>query len=231
MNKSDILHLETRRRIFNYILDNPGLHMHELARNLHIKYQNLCYHVKHLEKHDMIIVKSKNFYSRIYAKDKMGKERKELFDLIRQETPRNILLAIIYQVACSQKDLSEMLEKHPSTIKYHLKKLLDLDLIEPATVKDGVTYTNLPDCEYITRIPNVNETWYVLKNPSLVILSFWYYRKSFSKDKIFKTVFNKYVEGHRFSKKYIKEKGKGQDFYVNLYLEILYDIFPHPYHV
>lgn len=43
MEKTEILNLETRRQIFNYIRDNPGLHLHELKE---FEIRNLAYQIR-----------------------------------------------------------------------------------------------------------------------------------------------------------------------------------------
>ena len=49
MERSEILNLENRRKIYNYIRDNPGLHLRELSRRLNIAYYNLDYHIRYLK--------------------------------------------------------------------------------------------------------------------------------------------------------------------------------------
>jgi DNA-binding Lrp family transcriptional regulator len=231
MEKTKILDLEIRRRIFNYIQNNPGLHLHELARKLNINYNNLRYHIQYLEKIDMIVIKTSDAYSRVYLKQ-LSIIDKELLNIIRQKTPRNILLYFCYSAVCSQKELSIELERHPTTIEYHLKKLVDLDIIEPAVVKDGVVYTNLSDCLNVAKTPDRNEVFYRLKKPGLILKMFYTYKGSLAKDKIFRICFERYAQDHAYlSKTKKKWQVKGIDHYIDMYIDFLFDVFPHPYHV
>jgi DNA-binding MarR family transcriptional regulator len=231
MEKNELLNLEIRRKIYKYIKDNPGLHLHELARKLEINYHNLRYHLSCLEKNDIITIKTSNSYSRVYP-NKICTIDKKLLNIIRQETPRNILLYLCYSAVCSQKELSIELERHHTTIEYHLKKLIDLDIIEPAVVRDGVVYTNLNDCLNVDKKPDKNEIFYRLKKPGLVLKILYTYKISLEKDKIFKICFEKYARDHAYlSKKKKIWQVKGFDYYIDYYIDILYDIFPHPYHV
>ena len=43
-----ILELEKRRKIYNYILTNPGLHFNEIVRGLQIPKTTLEYHLNYL---------------------------------------------------------------------------------------------------------------------------------------------------------------------------------------
>ena len=230
MEKKELLNLEIRRKIFNYVNNNPGQHLRKIARELNINYHNLRYHLRLLEKYDMIIIKTIDSYSRAYTKEVCTLD-KELLNTIRKKTPRNILLAICFSAASSQKELSNDLELHPTTIEYHLKKLIELDIIEPAIVKDGVVYTNLKDCLNVDKRPDKNEVFYILKKPGIVLKMFYNYKKSLSKDKIFRICFEKYVQDHTFlAKKKKIWQVKGIDYYIDFYIDKMYDVFPHPYH-
>jgi len=233
MDKLKILHLETRRKIFNYIKDNPGLHLHDLAKKLDIKYFNLRYHLNILEKSNMVLIKNNNSYSRVYPKENVSNKEKELFDIIRQETPRNILLTFIYYVVCSQNDLSEILDKHPTTIEYHLKKLIDMEIIEQTKTRNGRTIINYPETNISKRVPKVNEKLYTLKDPVLIVRHLWNYKDSLENDKMFQVSFKIYIDANRASRK-IKRKEIGDikshvDRGINSAIEIFYKIFPPPY--
>jgi len=231
MENKEIIDLEIRRKIFNYVQENPGQHLRKIARELKINYHNLRYHLRLLEKNEMIRIKTKDSYSRVYTKE-IGAVDKELLTIIRKKTPRNILLALCCSAAISQKELSKELDLHPTTIEYHLKTLIELEIIEPAIVKDGVVYTNLKDCLNVNKTPDKNEVLYMLKKPGLVLKMFYTYKKSLSKDKIFRVCFEKYAQDHAFLAKTKKVwQVKGFDYYIDFYIDKFYEIFPHPYHI
>ena len=51
-----------------------------------------------------------------------------------------ILLFMYSNRICSQIELSKELEKSPTTIELYLKKLVDLDIIEPVEIENGLIY-------------------------------------------------------------------------------------------
>jgi len=234
MKKSEIFELESRQCLYTYIKNNPGLHLRELSRRLHISYHNLRYHVNYLKKLNLIAIKSDNSYSRLYVTNKIGLYDQKILNIIRQKIPRYIILVLHMWIALTEKELSEYLEKHPTTIEYHLKKLLRRDVIEVAPVKYGFTLTNIPN-KILERSPIHNEILYRLKDPYLIDKLLISYKKSLFKDKIFKDLMqhtdrvnNLYVEDRR----YIKVKNfKTINHYEDKLLEMLSDIFPHPYHI
>ena len=54
MVKEEILKLESRKLIYNYILEHPGLHFRELSRELKIPKSTLEYHLSYLKKLELI---------------------------------------------------------------------------------------------------------------------------------------------------------------------------------
>jgi len=59
-----------------------------------------------------------------------NREDRELVDLIRRKVPNQILTVIYMKPDLSQRKISKILKKHPTTISFHLKKLVDKGLIE-----------------------------------------------------------------------------------------------------
>ena len=155
MERAEILHLENRRRIYNCIRNNPGLHIRGVAKRLRLTYYNVNYHLNYLKKLGLISVKKNNSYSRLYCTNCIGIKEKEILNIIRQKTPRHILIFMCTFVVTSQKELSINLEKHPTTITFHLKKLLDIGVIEPAETIDGITISRHPSGRNVERIPKI----------------------------------------------------------------------------
>lgn len=59
-----------------------------------------------------------------------NKEDRELVNLIRRKVPNQILTILYARPDISQRKISKLLKKHPTTISFHLKKLVDTGLIE-----------------------------------------------------------------------------------------------------
>jgi predicted transcriptional regulator len=62
--------IETKRRIYNFILKNPGLHMRELSRKMNIPYSTLKYHLYYLKNRELIIVRPSGKYYRFFVSNK-----------------------------------------------------------------------------------------------------------------------------------------------------------------
>ena len=137
IQKDQILELEIRRQIYNFILKYPGLHLRELSRKLNIPKTTLCYHIKYLEKRGLLTAKSEGKYTLYYVSNNIGNNQKKMLHLLRQETTRNIVLYFLVRSCASRIELSRSLGKHPTTLDMPLKKLLEMDIIESAPVLDG----------------------------------------------------------------------------------------------
>jgi DNA-binding transcriptional ArsR family regulator len=236
-SNKDILALDTRKKIYDIILKNPGLHLRELGRKTEIPLATLRYHLNFLTKKGIIITKSDHRYSRYYVKHSVASKDKEIINLLRQDIPLRIILLLlspgpgdIYmneetkQIASeeptfflkthSKKELVELtkywkgpygglfnLNKHRTTIDFHLKKLLDADLIDKIKVGKEFKY----------RLKSEESIWIFLFE---------------NKESISNETIDVYLSWH---------DSLGNDGFfqkrMDLTMEIIYDVFPHPYHV
>ena len=169
--KEECLDLEIRKRIYEYVLIYPGLHKRELSRRLKIPKTTLSYHLSFLEKHKFIVLKSEGRYRRYYAAKIFGIAEKKFINVLRQDTPRNILLYIGWAVGASQIELSKELELSPKTIEKHLKKLVENGVIEPAPVENGVIYSSHKNRSIIDRTPVGREKIYRSTGPASTLIS------------------------------------------------------------
>lgn len=147
MDDKRILKLEKRRKIYNYILKNPGVHLSELSKKLDIPKTTLFYHLNYLKKHELVLVKTVDRFSRYYGISKVGEKNKKIFVILRQEIPCKIMLyLILHKEFPSQVEISKHLRKHPTTISYHLDKLMDVGLVRPIPMGNKIRYR--VNCEH-----------------------------------------------------------------------------------
>ena len=234
--KDQILELETRRQIYELILKNPGLHLSEISRKLKIPKTTLTFHLNNLKKRGFIasIFEDKN--SRFFVKHNFGNLEKKFIHMLRKETPRNIIIYIGWNACASQSELSRELEKSNKTIEKHLKKLLDLGIIEPVPIENGTMRTTKNKI-IIDRKPVGRETLYSLaltQNPNisfgklldnLVTL----YGKGLTNESNTKLILDGIPQ--LFPKKDLPKKVKTGKAIMEDIEKAYYDICPHPYHV
>lgn len=125
----EILEVESRRRVYDFIRSNPGSHMREIRRRLDMTLGNLEYHLRYLERHDMITVREGG-YNRYYVKHDVGVEDQKLLGLLRQTIPRRILIFLLLNPGSSHQDIHADFDVSASTLSYHIGKLIDAGVVE-----------------------------------------------------------------------------------------------------
>jgi DNA-binding MarR family transcriptional regulator len=140
MKKNEILDLETRRMIYNHILEHPGLHFRGLSRKMKIPRSTLDYHLNYMKKRGLITVSNHGKFIRFYVVENVGREEKKILEIIRQETPRRILLSMKIPNTVPFEYLIREMDKAPSTISYHMKKLIEADIVERVVVNNQVKF-------------------------------------------------------------------------------------------
>ena len=230
ISKKNILKLKLRQDLFNFISENPGVHFNEISRKLNIPKTTLLHHIKYLEKEELICSKSQNSYKRFFVIFKVGKREKEVLNLLREETPRHIIFYILNYNVGSQIELSKELDKEPAAIAFHLKKLKKVGLIHHARVI-GRGEIDLGDSYVLKRDRMGNEVVYGFTKGEFVpfIYKLLVTHKDSLPDKyLTDEVIGLLEEGYRgspFKKIYTRNKA------VDRLIGIVYEIFPHPYHV
>jgi DNA-binding transcriptional ArsR family regulator len=161
------LELKRRREIYEFIAHNSGLHMRDISRQMNVPFTTLKYHLTHLEKRGLIILKKDGKYNRYFISHNISEREKRIFNCFRKKTTLHVILWLFIAIQCSQKDLSRYLEKHPATISFHLRNMLRTGIIEQVPIENGVVIKkSLPDT--IPRPQISSEKIYVLVDPWMI---------------------------------------------------------------
>ncbi|HEC88609.1 MAG TPA: winged helix-turn-helix transcriptional regulator [Thermoplasmata archaeon] len=128
--KEDYLALDTRKKIFELISNSPGLHKREIARELKMSLSTVDYHLHYMEKRKIVFAKRDGKYKRYFVTEKTQAEDKRFIPLLRQETPRRIILFLLQNPRAIHKEICREVKKAPSTVSFHLKKLIETGIIE-----------------------------------------------------------------------------------------------------
>lgn len=149
MRQADPLDLATRRRIYGHIVDHPGRFLREIQRDLDMAMGTLEFNLAELVKHGLVTVseaENKRFFPA-----RMDASEKRLLGILRQEIPRRIAVELLQKLESTPSRMSEVLGLLPSTLNYHLAKLVEAGVIERR--RDGrQSYYRLPDPEPVLRL-------------------------------------------------------------------------------
>ncbi|MGC9554999.1 MAG: winged helix-turn-helix transcriptional regulator [Thermoplasmatota archaeon] len=159
MIKEDSLALETRRDIYTTIVRYPGLHERELARKLDMSLSTLDYHLHYMEKRDLVVSRKDGRYTRYFATRTVGREDKRVIALLRQKTPRDIALHLLLHPEAVHKDLARAVGKSPSTVSFHLKKMIDAGMVEPISLGRETAYRITDEEQVVNNLITYQETF------------------------------------------------------------------------
>ncbi len=135
----------TSQRIFYYIRMHPGTHVREIGRELNLAMGVLQYHLRVLEKEELIRFERQGFCTFIYESGIFtDKEIKILNNLARQPA-RDILLLLAQKPDVSQSDVAKFIHCTRPTTSWHMKRLISQDLVESR--RNGKTVTYRATCE------------------------------------------------------------------------------------
>jgi len=169
ISKKNIFGFQKKKEIYDFVYENPGMHLREISKKMNIPKTTLEYHLKYLTKYELIETKHMSKFKRYWVSNKISSKEKEILGLFRNENICNIILLIYNYVARSETDICKDLEMSPSKVNYYLKKLVKFDIIEEAPYKDGYIL-RIPKDYAIKRDRVSNEVFYRLKWPISVIL-------------------------------------------------------------
>jgi predicted transcriptional regulator len=159
MTEKVVIELEIRRKIYNYIVKYPGLHVRELSRALNIPLSTLDYHLYFLRRRNLIQDQSDGRYTRYYAVGTLGIGDKGALAMLRQTIPRKIIMFLLLYPRSFHREISNHLGLAPSTTTFHLRKLVELHVVK--------------------RIKIGRETHYQVREPEMISDLLIVYQRSF----------------------------------------------------
>lgn len=139
----DPLDLETRKRVYEQVAEYPGLHLSEIARRVDMDTNHTKYHLRVLERHDLISSRKEGGYWRFYPREEsdlgprevLEPEEKRWLSLLRRRVPLQATLVLLDRGEASAGELADEIDIAASTLHYHASKMEDAELV--ASRKDG----------------------------------------------------------------------------------------------
>jgi len=165
--------LRTRRKIYDLISKNPGLHLSKIAEILNIRISLAEYHFQQMEKDKLITAIKERGYKRYYVEDsEVGTKDKKILSLFRQEIPLKIVLFLLRYPNSRHKEIAENLGLTTSALSYHLNKLVKYAIVNAPASGEEKGYNIINKKEIVTFlrkyqlqvvIDRFTETWEDLK--------------------------------------------------------------------
>jgi len=123
------IELETRRRIYEHVVANPGTHLRAIKDELDMPMGQLEYHLHYLEQRGLLESKEDRYYKRFYPREMSATDRR-LLSAIRQERPRQIVLVVLQEPGIDHKAIQEMTGIGASSLSFYMKDLIEKEVVE-----------------------------------------------------------------------------------------------------
>jgi predicted transcriptional regulator len=124
-----VLEVGIRQKLFTLISECPGIHFRDAQRRTESSTGNLTYHLDCLVKAGLLTSVRDGKYLRYYAFTEKSAEEKRILEIARRKTDRHILLLLLQNETNTNEELSEILNLSPSTISWHIKKLIETNIL------------------------------------------------------------------------------------------------------
>jgi predicted transcriptional regulator len=140
------------RRIYEYIVDNPSCHVRKISRELDLAIGDTQYHLKILEKKDLIKSRRVGLFRMYYAVAIFRERQQSILAVLGQEVPRDIILFLIESPGATQVDIARHESLTPPTINWHMSRLIEIGLVSRRKKGKFVKYYTQGDTDDITNI-------------------------------------------------------------------------------
>lgn len=130
----DPLELDTRRMIYQYIRAHPGAHLRGVHRAVGLPFGQVLYHLNYMEKNELIVVKKDGKFNRYFVKHLLGRKEKDVIAVLRHDLPRRLSILLLFHKRMTHKDMLAYVDVSPSTLSFHLNKMVDLGVVSRESV-------------------------------------------------------------------------------------------------
>lgn len=119
---------ELQQKLLLSIDKNPGIRYRELLRLINSSNGVLSYHINRLEKMDLVIVERRARMTRFFPRN-ISNEIMGVMGFLRNQTSYEIIKLLYDRGPISQQEIINYTRKAASTISWHMKKLLDDNIV------------------------------------------------------------------------------------------------------
>jgi len=148
----NLLANDTRRKIYDCIRKNPGIHLRGIGKETAITLGTIRYHIDLLRRSHAIAVCEDRGYTHYFENSgTYSASQQKVLKHMRNETTREILAVLAEDRFASRKDIAESLGIAGSTVTWHMKRLEEDGVIDVRTEGRFVSYVIHDDAESVIR--------------------------------------------------------------------------------
>ena len=121
--------LETRKRVYDLVVNNPGVHLREIERLSDFPLGVVRYHLDRLQLEGLIFAKEDRYFKRFFPKGRIPNVPTETFAVLRQDSLRKVVLYLLNNPGSTHQSIKNALGLPPSTLSTYLSILLGKDVL------------------------------------------------------------------------------------------------------
>ena len=142
---NNVLDQNLRARIYEYIRQNPGIHLRGLSSEMQVKMGTLRYHLNVLRKNHKIAVSCDISSVRFYENNgTYSSEEQQIHKHIRNVTTQKILMVLLEHSDATRQDLADAAGVAGPSVSWHMKRLAEDHIVIPHR-KGRVTSYVIPE--------------------------------------------------------------------------------------
>jgi predicted transcriptional regulator len=138
MTGDDVLAVRARRALYDFVRASPGYHLREIARVTDLSITLTDYHLRFLEKHELVSSAMDGEYKRFYpryalgdagARPALSDREKAALGFLRQRVPLRAISFLMEREGAFHGEILASVSVSASTLTHHLKKLLRAGIV------------------------------------------------------------------------------------------------------
>lgn len=145
------LELDSRRKIYEYLLVNPGVHLRRIGQALGMSTGMLSYHLSYLEREGVLKSEAEGHRKRYFIARAFVEAQRHILGVLRQDVPRRIVVDILVHGDRTFSELRETAGVSKSTLSYHLQRMVERDLLV-RTRRDRESVFSIKNMDEVSRL-------------------------------------------------------------------------------
>jgi DNA-binding MarR family transcriptional regulator len=131
IDDSELLEHPLRSQIFQVIQENPGIHASGLARQVGAGWGTITHHLEKLEKGHLVAIRKVNNQKCFFENGgSVSRQDMAIAGAVKGDTASDIASYVLSHPMTSQKEMAESLSISPALVSFHVKKLINLGVLE-----------------------------------------------------------------------------------------------------
>jgi len=131
INDTELLEHPLRASIFDVIKTQPGIHASQLARELDVGWGTITHHLDKLQKASLVTTRKVNNQKCFFEQGgEISRQDMAIASALKGDTASGIAQFVSTHPMTSQKQMAEALEISPALASFHVKKLVNLGVLD-----------------------------------------------------------------------------------------------------